>query len=96
MSQHIIVSTDVSIDLKPRLEAAIRSALHMLDLSLERTAERLRTFETRYGLTSTAFMHRFEAEELDESLDDIEWAGEITTYQLLQTQQRALQSAHVQ
>ena len=96
MSQQIIVSTDVPVDLKPLLEAAIRSELHMLDLSLDRTAERLRTFETQYGLTSEAFMHRFEAGELDESLDYIEWAGEIKTYQLLQTQQRALQSAHVQ
>ena len=42
MSQQIIVSTDVPIDLKPLLEAAIRSELQMLTLSLDRTAERLR------------------------------------------------------
>ena len=96
MSQQIIVSTTVPIDLKPLLEAAIRSELQMLELSLDRTAERLRTFETQYGLTSEEFMRRFETGALDESLDYIEWAGEIKTYRLLQTQQRALQSAHVQ
>lgn len=96
MSQQIIVSTAVPIALKPLLESAIRSELQTLKLSLDRTAKRLRTFETQYGLTSEAFMHRFAAGELDESLDYIEWAGEIKTYQLLQTQQRALQSAHVQ
>ena len=96
MSQQILVSTTVPIDLKPLLEAAIRSELQMLELSLDRTAERLCTFETQYGLTSEEFMHRFETGALDESLDYIEWAGEIKTYQLLQTQQRALQSAHVQ
>ena len=82
MSQHIIVSTNVPIDLKPLIEAAIRSELQMLDLSLDRTARRLRIFETQYGLTSEEFLHRFEAGELNESLDDIEWAGEIKTYHL--------------
>lgn len=96
VGQQVIVSTYESIDLKPLLEAAIRSELHMLDLSLDRTAERLRAFETHYGLTSEEFMRRFESGTLDESLDYIEWAGEMKTYQLLQTQQRALQSAHVQ
>ena len=96
MSQQIIVSTDVPIDLKALIEAAIRSELQMLDLSLDRTARRLHTFETQYGLTSEEFMLRFEAGELNESLDYIEWAGEIKTYHLLQTQQRALQNAHLQ
>ena len=96
MSQQIIVSTDVPIDLKPLIKAAIRSELQRLDLSLDRTAMRLRIFETQYGLTSEGFMRRFEAGELHESLDYIEWAGEIKTYHLLQTQQRALQNAHLQ
>ena len=96
MSQQILVSTDVAIDLKPLLEAAIRSELQMLELSLDRTASRLRTFETQYGLPSEEFMRRFEAGELAESLDYIEWAGDIKTSHLLQTQQRALQSVHLQ
>ena len=96
MSQQILVSTDVAIDLKPLLEAAIRSELQMLELSLDRTTKRLRTFETQYGLLSEEFMRCFEAGELAESLDYIEWAGEIKTYHLLRTQQRALQSAHLQ
>lgn len=96
MSQQIIVSTDVPIDLKPLLESAIRSELQMLELSLDRTAKCLSAFETQYGLPSEEFMRCFEAGKLAESLDYIEWAGEVKTYQLLQTQQRALQSAHVQ
>jgi len=96
VSQQILVSTDVAIDLKPLLEAAIRSELQMLELSLDRTARRLRNFETQYGLPSEEFIRRFEAGELDESLDYIEWACEIKTYHLLQTQWRALQSVHFQ
>ena len=96
MSQHVIVTSDTSIDLKPLLESAIRDEVRMLDLSLSRTAERLQAFEAQYGMTSEAFMQRFEARELNESLDYIEWAGEIKTYHLLQTQQQALQNAHIQ
>ena len=96
MSQHVTVTSDTSIDLKPLLESAIRDEVRLLDLSLARTAERLQAFEAQYGMTSEAFMQRFEARELNESLDYIEWAGEIKTYHLLQTQQQALQNAHIQ
>ena len=95
MSQHVIVTSDTSIDLKPLFESAIRDEVRLLDLSLSRTVERLQAFEAQYGMTSKAFGQRFEAAELDESLDYIEWAGEIKTYHLLQTQQQALQNAHV-
>jgi hypothetical protein len=96
VSQHVIVTSDTSIDLKPLLESAIRDEVRLLDLSLSRTAERLQVFEAQYGMTSEAFWQRFEVAELDERLDYIEWAGEIKTYHLLQTQQQALQNAHVQ
>jgi hypothetical protein len=96
VSQQIIVSTDVPVDLKPLLESAIHSELQMLELSLSRTAERLRAFETQYALTSEEFERRFETGALAESLDYIEWAGEIKTYHLLQGQQQALRSVHLQ
>ncbi len=63
----------------------------MLELGLERTRQRLRQFEERYNLTSEEFERRFKAVELSESLDFIEWAGEIKTYQLLEAQRQALQ-----
>ena len=63
----------------------------MLELGLERTRQRLRSFEERYGLTSEKFGRRFDAGEATESLDFIEWAGEIKTYHLLEAQRQALQ-----
>ena len=96
MSQQITVTTDASIDLKPLLGSAIRSELHMLELSLQRTAKCLRAFEAQYEMTSEAFMQRFESGALAESLDYIEWAGEVKTYYLLQAQQQALRSVHLQ
>jgi hypothetical protein len=96
MSQQVTVMTDAPVDLKPLLESAIRSELQMLELSLARTTERLHTFEAQYGMPSEEFIRRFEASELDESLDYIEWAGEVKTYHLLRTQQQALHSVHLQ
>jgi valyl-tRNA synthetase len=96
VSQQITVTTEASIDLKPLLESAIRSELHMLELSLDRTAQRLRAFEAQYEMTSEAFMQRFETGALAESLDYIEWAGKVKTYSLLQEQQQALRSVHLQ
>jgi hypothetical protein len=95
MSQNVIVTTDASVALKPLLESAIRSELRLLDLGLGRTSQRLRAFEDQYGLTSEEFERRFATGELDESLDYIEWAGEIKTYHLLKAQQEALQKAQL-
>jgi hypothetical protein len=95
MSQNVIVTTDASVALKPLLESAIRSELRLLDLGLARTSQRLHAFEDQYGLTSEEFERRFATGELDESLDYIEWAGEIKTYRLLKAQQEALQKVQL-
>jgi len=95
MSQQITVTTDAPVALKPLIESAIRTELRMLELGLERTAQRLRAFESQYGLISEEFERRFEIGQVDESLDFIEWAGEIKTYRLLQAQQEALQGVRL-
>ena len=73
------------------IESALRSELWMLELSLQRTAQRLQTFESQYELTSDEFERRFNTGEIEESLGFIEWAGEIKTSRLLQAQHQALQ-----
>jgi hypothetical protein len=53
---------------------------------LARIAEHLQAFAKQYGLTSEEFAHRFATGEIGESLDYIEWAGEIKTYRRLEGQ----------
>ncbi|MBI3797691.1 MAG: hypothetical protein HY268_12090, partial [Deltaproteobacteria bacterium] len=79
----------------PLLESALRSELRMLELSLQRTTQRLRAFETQHGLTSDEFEQRFNAGAIEESLDFIEWAGEIKTYRLLDAHRQALQGVQL-
>jgi hypothetical protein len=91
MAQQVTMTSDTQVALRPLLESAVRSELRMLDLSLQRTSQRLQEFESRYGFTSDEFERRFNAGELQESLDFIEWAGEIKTLGLLEAQRQALQ-----
>ena len=95
MAQQVTVTTDAQVALKPLLESALRSELSMLELSLQRTAQRLQAFEAQYGLTSDEFERRFDAGEIEESLDFIEWAGEIKTSRLLDAQRQALQGVQL-
>jgi len=95
MLQRLTITSETTIALKPLIESAIRSELRMLELGLERTRQRLRLFEERYHLTSEEFERRFQAGEVTESLDFIEWAGEIKTQQLLEAQRQALQKVQL-
>jgi len=56
-------------------------ALSKCRLRLERYEHELQTFETRYGMDSDTFYHRFEAGELGDSMDFFEWAGLYELYQ---------------
>lgn len=95
MAQQVIISTDTQVALRPLLESALRSEIRMLELSLRRTSQRLQAFETQYGLTSQEFERRFDVGEVTESLDFIEWAGEIKTYRLLDAQRQTLQGVQL-
>ena len=79
MRQQVVVTTDAPAALKPLLASAIQSELRILELGLARIAERLQAFAKQYGLTSEEFARRFATGESGESLDYIEWAGEIKT-----------------
>jgi hypothetical protein len=84
MHQQVVVTTDAPAALMPLLVSAMQSELRMLELGLARIDERLRAFEKQYSLTSEEFEKRFATGEIGESLDYIEWAGEIKTYRRLE------------
>ena len=95
MAQQVTVTSNAQTALKPLLESAVRSELRMVELSLQRTSQRLQAFETQYRFTSDEFERRFNAGELEESLDFIEWAGEIKTFHLLEARHQALQGVEL-
>ncbi len=95
MRQQVIVRSETDVALKPLVEAALKAELRLIELGLERTRQRLRAFEERYGMTSEEFEAKFNRGELEETLDFIEWAGELRTLRLLASQKQALEGARL-
>jgi hypothetical protein len=96
MLQNITITTDSKVSLRPLIESALHTESKALALGLRRTRERLAEFERCFDMTSAQFEQRFAARELDESLDFIEWLGEIKTLRLLEEQQQALTGLTIQ
>lgn len=66
--------------LRPLVEAALAKELRLLQAAIRRTEQRLQQFETTYQLATDEFVRRFENDELEETLDFVDWIGE---YRLL-------------
>lgn len=77
--------------IKGLVESALRSELKMIELSLGKVERVLKAFEQKYGMNTIEFYRRLTEDELQETLDFIEWAGEYKTLLRLQEKRRALQ-----
>ena len=88
MHQQVVVSSQTELSLKPLLESAIRSELKGLKHALGRTQARLVEFEQRYGMNTAEFERRFRSHDLEESLDFLDWWGEIQMLALLEKRQQ--------
>lgn len=67
--------------LRPLVESALSNELRVIQAGIRRTEQRLKAFESQYGLSSQEFLHRYENDEFAETLDFAEWVGE---YRLLE------------
>ena len=95
MLQQVKVTSDIPASIKPLLQAAIRSQMRTLEHGIQPCKERHAAFEDRFPMDSGIFLERFDIGELEETLDYIEWVGEIKTLQLLQDQMQSLESAKI-
>ena len=65
-----------------------------LRASIARTQRRLATFETRYGVDTTRFLHEMAAEDLHGGdLEYVEWAGEAKLLEGLEAELWELEHA---
>lgn len=94
MQQITIVSESMTA-LKPLLESAIQTELRMIGLGIERTQQKVDDFERQYEMLSSEFETLFDSGEIDETLDYIEWSGEIETLRRLQAKYQTLQHAQL-
>jgi hypothetical protein len=83
MAELTLISND-SESLKPLVEGAISEALRLTETGIQRTEQRLREFEEKYKMSTQSFLHRYENDEMPETLDLDEWIGESLMLQRLQ------------
>jgi len=73
----LTLSSSSKKPLRPLVEAALENELRLLQAGIQRTEQKLQAFEAQYGMSTSEFVRRYEADELKETLDIAEWIGEF-------------------
>ena len=79
------------VSIKNLVKSALHSELRMIELSLKRTRHNLRDFEQKYGMSTSEFYQKLTDDDIQETLDFIEWTGEYKTLGKLQNKLQTLQ-----
>jgi len=95
MLQEVIITTHANESLKPLLEVAIRNQLKTLQHGIQRTKERVAEFEKRAGISSTEFEKKLKTNEIDETIETIDWNMELAALRLLEGQYQSLSEAKI-
>lgn len=93
MTEQIIITSKAKVSIKPLVESALKNEVKTIRHGIQRTRKRLAAFETKYDLHSDQFEKKFNAGEIEETLDIIDWLMEIQALRLLEEQYQALDNA---
>ena len=74
---HIKLISDSKREIKPLIEAALTNESRLVQAGVQQTEQRLRDFESKYGIVTQEFVSRYENDELEETLEFGEWIGEF-------------------
>jgi hypothetical protein len=95
MLQQVTIQTQDAKRLKPLLKSAIQSQLDDIEHGIQLTRTRLEAFEKQYKMSTAEFLRRFKPGDLDETLDFLDWQGEIKMLALLEEKRDAFKDAQV-
>jgi len=96
MTSQVIVKSPIDqATLRPLLEAAVRTQLRVIEVGIRRTERRLHNFERRYKMNTEEFYRRLTQDQVEETLNSIEWAGEYQTWLRLRQQYETLLGARI-
>ena len=76
--------------LQPLVESALANEVRLLEAALHQTKARLIAFETQYHLPTSEFVDRYANDQVDETLETIEWLGEYRMLKRIQQKLDAL------
>lgn len=89
MTQLTLISPS-DLALRPLVEAALHNEVRLLEAGMRQTQHRLHTFEVRYGMATAESVQKYANNDLQETLDTIEWLGEYRMAQRIQAKIDAL------
>jgi len=95
MLQQITIETPNLIQFEPILRTALEREIHLVEYAILRTQERLSEFEKKFGMKTAEFERRFKPGDLEETLDFIEWWGEVKTLHLLDEKLTVVKAARI-
>ena len=93
--EKIIIKTANPDMLKSLVKDIIRRELDDVEHSIELRRARLDSLEKQYNMTTAEFLRRFTRDDLGETLDFIEWDGEVKTLELLEEKKALFEEAKV-
>lgn len=82
--------------LRDLVAGALGNEARLLQAGIQRTEERLRSFEQKYGYATSEFLQKYADDELDESLDLIDWLGEARLLERLRQKLVVLQDIQIE
>ncbi len=65
------------------LRNSLERELRIIEYSIERTTEKLKSFEKKYNMSSEEFYEKFEKGELEDSQEFMLWASEYEALKVL-------------
>jgi hypothetical protein len=95
MTELTLVSKQ-SRPLRPLVEAALANELRLVTAAVRQTEQRLQAFEAMYGMATAEFIERFENDELEETLEYVEWVGEFRMLRHLQEKVETFQGIEIE
>ena len=79
---------------QPLIEAALEHESGFLQAGIRQTEARLAAFEEKYQRSTADFLAAYEDDQVEETLDMVEWLGEYRLLQRLYEKLEALRSIH--
>ncbi len=95
MLEQVMIETSARDDFEPILRSALQRESHLVEYAILETKDRLAEFEEKFDMKTAEFQRRFNADDLGETLDFIEWWGEVETLRLLSEKERIIKTAYI-
>jgi hypothetical protein len=95
MLQEVVIKTSADESIKPLVEVAIRNQLKALQHGITRTKERIAEFEKQTGMSSQEFERKLQEENIEETVETIDWNMELAALRLLENQYKSLREAKI-